>query len=155
MGCLCLSVEESERWRAPSVRRVRVVDENDAEVVTGETGETIVRGHCIAKVYLDRHEETAVALRGGFNVCLNEIEEVPMTRQAVSLAAVVSIPHFRYGEEIKAFMVRAPGRTVDTNASIDRLRRRLATDEYLVPVEIRDSLPMNVTGKLLKKDLRA
>jgi long-chain acyl-CoA synthetase len=43
---------------------------------------------------------------GGFNVCPREIEEVLLTHPAVSLAAVVGVPHASYGEEVKAFIIR-------------------------------------------------
>ncbi len=40
-------------------------------------------------------------IRGGFNVYPREIEEVLMTHDAVSLAAVIGVPHESHGEEIK------------------------------------------------------
>ena len=52
-------------------------------------------------------------IRGGFNVYPREIEEVLMTHPAVSLAAVVGVPHESHGEEIKAFVIRSHGATVD------------------------------------------
>ena len=45
-------------------------------------------------------------IRGGFNVYPREIEEVLMTHPAVSLAAVIGVPHESHGEEIKAFVIR-------------------------------------------------
>ena len=163
---------------------VRVVDENDADVAPGAPGEVVVRGHCVMKGYLNRPEATAEAfrggwfhtgdigrfdedgylyivdrvkdmiLRGGFNVYPREVEEVLMTHEAVSLAAVVGVPHERYGEEVKAFIVPAPGRAVDADALVAWSRERLAAYKYPRLVEVRDSLPMNATGKILKKDLR-
>ena len=41
-------------------------------------------------------------IRGGYNVYPREIEEVLMTHPAVSLAAVIGVPHESHGEEIKA-----------------------------------------------------
>ncbi|MFE5583559.1 hypothetical protein [Kitasatospora sp. NPDC056531] len=48
-------------------------------------------------------------MRGGFNVYPREVEEVLMTHPAVSLAVVVGVPHDSHGEEIKAFVILAPG----------------------------------------------
>ena len=50
-------------------------------------------------------------IRGGFNVYPREIEEVLMTHPAVSLAAVVGVPHESHGEEVKAFVILNDGAT--------------------------------------------
>ena len=44
-------------------------------------------------------------IRGGYNVYPREFEEVLMTHPAVSLAAVIGVPHESHGEEIKAFVI--------------------------------------------------
>ena len=48
-------------------------------------------------------------IRGGFNVYPREIEEVMMTHPAVSLAAVVGVPHESHGEEVKAYVIPEGG----------------------------------------------
>ena len=48
-------------------------------------------------------------IRGGFNVYPREVEEVLLTHEAVSLAAVVGVPHESHGEEVKAFVIRNDG----------------------------------------------
>ena len=163
---------------------VRVVADDGADAPAGDTGEVIVRGHCVMKGYLNKPEANAEALRGGwlhtgdigrldedgylyivdrvkdmiirggYNVYPREIEEVLMTHEAVSLAAVVGVPDDRQGEEVKAFVVPAPGREVDTAALVAWSRERLAAYKYPRLVEVRDSLPMNATGKILKTELR-
>ena len=52
---------------------------------------------------VDRSKD--MIIRGGFNVYPREIEEVLMTHPAVSLAAVIGVPHESHGEEIKAFVI--------------------------------------------------
>ncbi len=163
---------------------VRVVDENDEDAAPGDPGEVIVRGHCVMKGYLNCPEDTAAAfrggwfhtgdigrfdedgylyivdrvkdmiIRGGFNVYPREVEEVLMTHEAVSLAAVVGVPHEQYGEEIKAFIVPAAGHEIDEDALVAWSREHLAAYKYPRLVEVRDSLPLNATGKVLKKELR-
>ena len=52
---------------------------------------------------VDRSKD--MIIRGGYNVYPREIEEVLMTHPAVSLAAVIGVPHESHGEEIKAFVI--------------------------------------------------
>jgi long-chain acyl-CoA synthetase len=93
-------------------------------------------------------------LRGGFNVYPREIEELLLEHPGVSLAAVVGIPDERLGEEVKAFVVPRPGATLDPGQLVEWCRERLAAYKYPRQVEIRDSLPMTATGKILKRELR-
>jgi len=94
-------------------------------------------------------------IRGGFNVYPREIEEVLMTHPAVSLAAVIGIPHEQHGEEIKAFVVPTEGATVSPEDIIVWAREQMAAYKYPRIVDIRNALPMTATGKILKKELKA
>jgi long-chain acyl-CoA synthetase len=94
-------------------------------------------------------------IRGGFNVYPREIEEVLMTHPAVSLASVIGIPHEQHGEEIKAFIVPTEGATVSPEDIIAWAREQMAAYKYPRIVDIRASLPMTATGKILKKELKA
>ena len=160
------------------------MDENDEDVGVGEPGEVLIRGHCVMRGYLNKPEATAEAfrggwfhsgdigqldedgylyivdrlkdmiIRGGFNVYPREVEEVLMGHEAVSLVAVIGVPHEKYGEEIKAIAVPNVGAELDPDALIAWSKAHLAAYKYPRIVEIRDSLPMNATGKILKKELR-
>ena len=163
---------------------MRVVDENDAELPVGEAGEIVIRGHNIMKGYYRRPEATAEAmrggwfhsgdigvmsedgyfrivdrlkdmiLRGGFNVYPREVEEVLLTHPDVSLVAVVGVPHEEHGEEIKAFVVPREGSSLTAEELIAWSKEQLAAYKYPRLVEFRDSLPMNATGKILRRELR-
>ncbi|MCB0130920.1 MAG: long-chain fatty acid--CoA ligase [Caldilineaceae bacterium] len=163
---------------------VRVVDADDNDVPTGEMGEIVIKGHAVMKGYYKRAEATAEAMRngwfhtgdignfdedgylyitdrvkdmiirGGFNVYPREIEEVLMIHPAVSLAAVIGVPDPSHGEEVKAFVILKPGATLTADELIDWSKENMAGYKYPRIVEIRESLPMTATGKIMKRELR-
>ncbi len=163
---------------------VRIVDADDNDVPVGELGEILIQGHNMMKGYYRREEATAEAMRngwfhsgdigkfdedgyiyivdrvkemiirGGFNVYPREIEEVMVTHDAVSLAAVVGVPHDSHGEEIKAFVILKDGARVTEEELIDWCRDNMAAYKYPRMLEIRETLPMTATGKILKRELQ-
>jgi long-chain acyl-CoA synthetase len=92
-------------------------------------------------------------IRGGFNVYPREVEEVLMTHPAVSLAAVIGVPHPTHGEEIKAVVIRQEGATTTEDELIAWGREQMAAYKYPRIVAFVDTLPMTATGKLLKRAL--
>ena len=148
-----------------------------------EVGEIAIKGHNIMKGYYNRPDATAEAmkdgwfrsgdlarrdgdgfyyivdrskdmiLRGGFNVYPREVEEVLMTHEAVSLAAVIGVPHESHGEEIKAFVIRNEGVEATEDELVAWAKEQMAAYKYPRIVEFADSLPMTATGKILKREL--
>ena len=100
---------------------------------------------------VDRTKE--MIIRGGFNVYPREIEEVLLTHPAVSLAAVIGVPHESHGEEIKAFVILKPGATATPEEIVAWGKEQMAAYKYPRLVEIVSSLPMTATGKILKREL--
>jgi long-chain acyl-CoA synthetase len=163
---------------------VRCLDDHDRPVGPGERGEVVVRGPNVMKGYFENPDATAEAkrggwfrtgdigqidtdgylaivdrkkdmiLRGGFNVYPREIEEVLLTHPAVSLVAVVGVADERLGEEIKAFVVLKPGQQLAAADLVAWSREEMAGYKYPRIIEFRDTLPMNASGKVLKRELR-
>jgi long-chain acyl-CoA synthetase len=92
-------------------------------------------------------------IRGGFNVYPREIEEVLMTHEAVSLAAVVGVPDESHGEEIKAFVILNEGASVTEDELRDWAKEQMANYKYPRIIEFAPNLPMTSTGKILKREL--
>ena len=93
-------------------------------------------------------------IRGGFNVYPREIEEVLMTHPAVSLAAVIGVPHSSHGEEVKAFVILKEGAEVSEAELVAWSKENMADYKYPRHIEFRTALPMTATGKILKQQLR-
>jgi long-chain acyl-CoA synthetase len=115
---------------------------------TGDIGTRDAEGYLYV---VDRKKD--MIIRGGFNVYPRELEEVLLTHPQVSLAAVLGVPHPSHGEEVKAFVVRAPGATITEADLIAWCKQNMAAYKYPRLVEFRDRLPMTATGKILKREL--
>jgi long-chain acyl-CoA synthetase len=101
---------------------------------------------------VDRSKD--MIIRGGFNVYPREIEEVLMEHPAVSLAAVIGIPHESHGEEIKAVVIKEKDHDDVSEADLVAWsKEQLAAYKYPRVVEFVDALPMTATGKILKREL--
>jgi len=92
---------------------------------------------------------------GGFNVYPAEVENALLAHDAIGQVAVIGVPDERMGEVAMAYVVPAPGRSIDPGALIGWARERLAN--YKVPryVVAIGALPTNATGKVVKDELRA
>jgi long-chain acyl-CoA synthetase len=162
-----------------------VVDELDRPVPRGELGEIVIRGHNVMRGYYKKPQATADAfrggwfhtgdigrmdedgylyivdrvkdmvIRGGFNVYPREVEEVLSTHPAVSLAAVIGVPDEEHGEEVKAFIVPAADAEITAEELRAWAKENMADYKYPRIIEVRDTLPMNATGKIMKIELRA
>jgi long-chain acyl-CoA synthetase len=77
-----------------------------------------------------------------------------MTHPAVSLVAVVGVPHDTHGEEIKAYVIKNAGDETTEDELIAWGKENLANYKYPRIIEFRDSLPMTATGKVIKRELR-
>ncbi|NUP03036.1 MAG: long-chain fatty acid--CoA ligase [Nonomuraea sp.] len=164
---------------------VRIVGEDGTELPPGEVGEIVTSGPQVVPGYWNKPEETAKALpggalytgdvgymndegwffivdrkkdqinAGGYKIWPREVEDVLYEHDAVREAAVVGIADPYRGETVKAFVSLRPGRTATPEELIAFCRQRLAAYKYPRQVEILDELPKTVTGKLLRRELRA
>jgi fatty-acyl-CoA synthase len=94
-------------------------------------------------------------ISGGENIASSEVERVIYEMPGVREVAVIGMPDERWGEKPVAFVVLGDGATLELPALADHCRARLAGFKVPKQLIIRDSLPRNPSGKVLKRVLRA
>jgi fatty-acyl-CoA synthase len=93
-------------------------------------------------------------ISGGVNVYPAEVEAVIEKHPAVAEVAVVGVPDREWGERVRAFVAKRPGRDLTDDELKAWCRERLAGPKVPRDFVFLDSLPRNPTGKVLKRDLR-
>jgi long-chain acyl-CoA synthetase len=155
----CVAGDVGEVWlRAPNVMAGyynRVAETVDALLPDGwlRTGDA---GYCDEEGYLfltDRIKDMIVS--GAENIYPVEVEEVLAQHPDVDDVAVIGVSDERWGETVKAIVIRAPDSAVDADELVAFARERLAGYKLPRSVEFVAELPRSPAGKVLKRDLRA
>ncbi len=104
--------------------------------------------------YVDRTGD--LIIRGGQNIAPAELEALIGTHPGVAEVAVVGYPDDVLGERVCAVVVPVAGEPITLDALNAHLREaRIASYKLPERLEIRETLPRNALGKILKRDLRA
>jgi fatty-acyl-CoA synthase len=156
---------------------------NDVPADAATMGEVVMRGNNVMRGYYDDPEATANAFRGGWfhsgdvgvmhpdgyielrdrskdiiisggeNISTIEVENTLYQHPDVQEVAVVGVPHEKWGEVPKAFVVAKPGTSPSEQSLIDFARERLA--HFKCPKSVAfGELPKTATGKIQKFKLR-
>ncbi|MBI9075643.1 MAG: long-chain fatty acid--CoA ligase [Desulfatibacillum sp.] len=164
---------------------VKVVDSQNNELPPREMGEVVVKGPIIMLGYWNRPEATAntivdgwlhtgdmgyfdeegylylmdrkkdMYISGGENVYPAEVEDTLMSHPKIADAGVIGIPSEKWGEVGMAILVVNPGMEVQEEEIIAYCKERMAGYKCPKKVAFVQELPRTMTGKILKKDLRA
>jgi acyl-CoA synthetase (AMP-forming)/AMP-acid ligase II len=103
--------------------------------------------------YVDRSKDMVV--RGGMKISAAELEGFIAGHPKVADVAVVAYPDEVLGERACAVVVPRPEATVTLEEIVAYLREEgIATFKLPERLEIRDELPRNPLGKILKRELR-
>ena len=106
--------------------------------------------------YLFIHDRVKdMIVSGGENVYPAEIENVLMAHPEIADAAVIGVPHDKWGETVKAIITPVPGADPSEEAIIAYTRENLAHYKCPTSVERMEAIPRNPSGKILKTELRA
>jgi acyl-CoA synthetase (AMP-forming)/AMP-acid ligase II len=117
---------------------------------TGDIGRLDEEGF----LYLvDRKKD--MILSGGQNVYPADIESVMLGHPDVAEVAVIAVPSERWGETPLAVVVPRAEARVDAEALVAWTNERVGRQQRISGVVLRDSLPRNANGKILKRELRA
>ena len=135
--------------REEATRDVRFIDGNDMEWLrSGDIGYLDEQGFLYI---VDRKKD--MILSGGQNIYPQDIEAVLFEHPAVDDVAVIGLPSQRWGETPVALVVPT-GAEMNPVAILEWANKRLGRQQRLAQVILRDELPRNPNGKILKRELR-
>jgi fatty-acyl-CoA synthase len=150
-----------------------------------DEGEVLARSNVVLEGYWDQPEESEKALAGGWfhtgdggyvddegyltiqdrrkdviitggeNVSSIEVEDAIFSHPDVAEVAVIGVPDEKWGETIKALVVRTEGSELTEQELIDYVKSKVARYKAPSSIEFRDVLARTATGKLQKFKLRA
>ena len=163
---------------------LRIVGEDGRDLQAGQVGEIAVRSPQIMGGYWKLPEATSRAIQGdwfftgdagyldekgylyiydrvkdmivsgGENIYPAEVESALFGHPGVADVAVIGVPDERWGEAVKAVVVKKGGAEVTAGELITWARERVAGYKLPKSVDFVEALPRNPTGKILKRELR-
>lgn len=163
---------------------LKLLDDDGREVETGEVGEICTRSDMQFDGYYKDEALTAETRRGdyvtvgdlgridenghlyfvgrkrdiiksgGINIYAPEIEEALSAHPAIAEVACIGLPDRRLTETVCAVVVTRPGATLDQAALDAFCRDRLSGYKRPRRLVVVDALPRNLTGRVLKDDLK-
>ena len=99
--------------------------------------------------------EDDVITSAGYRIGPAEIEDCLLTHPGVATVGVVGKPCALRTELVKAYVVRKLGHDPSPEELQDWVKGRLASYSYPREIGFLDALPMTVTGKVIRKELKA
>lgn len=103
--------------------------------------------------YLDRAKD--LVIRGGMNIAPAELEALIGAHPAVADVAVIGDPDEMMGERVAAVVSLNPGASLTLDDLVAYLKeQKIASYKLPERLEVRDELPRNPVGKILKRELR-
>ncbi len=169
---------------ATAMTRIAIMDDAGHLLPRGQIGEIVYRGPQVMNGYLNLPDKTEESFKhgwfhsgdiawmdedgavwftdrkkdviktGGENVASVEIERCLMEHAAVAEAAVIGLPHPRWGEAVTAAVVLKAGTSVDEGALIEHCRQHLSAFKVPKAIDFVEEFPRTGTGKIQKHVMR-
>lgn len=169
---------------ATPMTRVGIMDDQGNLLPAGQTGEIVYRGPQSMTEYLNNPGQTKEAFAygwfhsgdiasidedgaiwftdrkkdviktGGENVASIEVERCLMGHPAVSEAAVVGVPHDRWGEAITANVILLPGASATAEELVEYCKANIGGFKVPKAIMVVDEFPRTGTGKIQKHLIR-
>ncbi|MDZ4306884.1 long-chain-fatty-acid--CoA ligase [Allopontixanthobacter sp.] len=137
-----------EYWNRPEETAKALI--GDGWFRTGDAGMLDEEGYLFIQ---DRIKDMIIS--GGENVYPAEVESAIYGLPGVADIAVIGVPDPKWGEAVKAIVVRNPGSDLTEAEVIAHARTRIAGFKCPKSVDFIDALPRNPSGKILRRELRA
>jgi acyl-CoA synthetase (AMP-forming)/AMP-acid ligase II len=93
-------------------------------------------------------------ISGGENIYPAEVENAIFGHPSIADVAVVGVPDEKWGESVKAIVVKKPGAEISADDVIAHARKNIAGYKSPRSVDFIDALPRNASGKILRRQLR-
>ena len=165
--------------------RLAIMDDQGKLLAANETGEIVARGALVTPGYHNLPEATAeirthgwhhtgdvgyfdedgyfyivdrkkdMIITGGFNVYSAEVEACMMAMPGIHECAVVGVPHEKWGEAVKAFVVLREGKSHTEEEIVYYCKEKLGGVKAPKSVEFCREIPKTPAGKTDRKKLRA
>ena len=136
-------------WNRPDETRDKFVGD---WLITGDLGRMDADGFI---TFVGRNDD--VITSAGYRIGPGPIEDCLLAHQAVRMAAVIGAPDPERTEIVKAYVVLADGHVPTeslTRELQDHVRRRVGAHEYPRQIRYVDALPLTMTGKVIRRELR-
>ena len=121
----------------------------NGRLLTGDMGTIDENGYINI---VDRKKD--VIISGGENISSIEVEGVLYGHPAILEAAVIAVPHERWGETPHAYIVLRENMTSNEQEIISFCKERLAHFKAVTGITFVDELPKTASGKILKVQIR-
>ncbi len=170
--------------RVTSTTLVSILDNEGNALPTGKEGEICCRGPLVTRGYYRKPNATKEArqygwhhtgdvgyldkdgflyivdrikdmiITGGFNVYATEVEASILAYEQILECAVIGVPDPRWGEAVKAIVVRTAGEEINEEQLILGIKATLGSVKTPKSIEFWESLPKTSVGKVDKKSIR-
>jgi fatty-acyl-CoA synthase len=155
--------EGNEVTKVGDTGRIFVGNEMLFEGYTGGGGKDVIDGlmstgdvghfDSDGRLFVDGRDDEMI-VSGGENVFPAEVEDTISRHEAVKEVAVIGVDDEKFGQRLKAFVVKGSGKKVTEKEVQEHVKKNLANFKVPREVEFMKELPRNATGKVLKRELK-